>query len=367
MPTHATTFIRSAYRQYFANAALILTIIALGIMLVDIAMPAMINETSAGKPWLFVREFSLEVAFAFLIAALLIFTTERRSRDELYAIFDAHLGNIRRTVRVGIEEIGKIQGLCSFLAKVNSDSDNPLSLSSVIIRELSDEIYRKYVDGLLATKTGFKIDDISWSLETNELLYKALLQAKVMNQEIRVTHTDNLDIWLDEYEPEETLKCQKRLSEENNVKIIKIFVGPEALDRSSKYQAAIEKMRKYNIEAKYVRHSTPSDIIDMTWLPNAQLVMTWRSRAENNISEIEMIELSSDEELQRKLESDWAFLLDRHEEEGQEERVSEARQPVAILRRASGFTKREDARQPSLTSVHDQGRRTSAHIRAATE
>ena len=169
--------------------------------------------------------------------------------------------------------------------------------------------------------------------QTNYFI-RSFVKANLRNEEIRVTHTDNLDIWLDEYEPEEALKCQKRLVDENNVRIVKIFVGPQSLEKSSKYQVAIKKMRKYDIEARYVQHSTPSDIIDMTWLPKTNLVMIWRSRSENNISEIELIELSSDEELQRKLEGDWAFLLDRCEEKAQEERVSQIQQPVALVRTA---------------------------------
>ena len=73
MTTQLTRFIRSAYRQYSANAAFILTIVALGIMLIDMGTRGPVDEPN---PVPFFRELSLELAFAFLIAALLIFTIQ---------------------------------------------------------------------------------------------------------------------------------------------------------------------------------------------------------------------------------------------------------------------------------------------------
>jgi hypothetical protein len=304
--------IRNIYRQYLENAALILLIVGLSVIVIDITLSRIdeatrIEGSTISSTWsvvLSVVQFSREVAFAFLIAALLIFTTEKRSKDELLSIFDDNIEDIKNTINTGLSDIGNIVRISGFLGNLNSSQANS------IVRIVGENIYRRFIIGLDATHHGFTLQDADWAMSSNELFYQALIDHNIRDQEVRVTHTGDLDTWLDDYEPSETLRIQKDLILNNNIKMTRIFIGTMDLseNKAKKYIDVMRKMEDNKIITGYVRHSTPSDIMDMTWLPDLNIFMTWKPRASGKIA---LIEFSSDNTVRSQLERDWNFVIAR--------------------------------------------------------
>jgi hypothetical protein len=228
-----------------------------------------------------VFELDREIAFALIIAALLIFTTESSSKQELNRLFKQHMmttggqisdgvGDMQTALSHGLSQIVSMSRLSTF----------PLHLDSVakseIIKIAGLHIYKAYIEGLQAYKDGFVLDDTNWALQSAGRFYACLQQLECHDIEVRITHTGSVDVWCSEDEAKPALLLQQSLRKKH-VNIKRIFVGSESLPlrEDSKYCVAMDIMKKYQIDTGYVHRMEPSKTIDMTWIPGLDLIMVW--------------------------------------------------------------------------------------------
>ena len=240
-----------------------------------------------------------EIGFALIIAALLIFATETKSKMELTRLFSDSIKRIEAGFDVGIGRIVDTSKLANVPSHLGV-SDVPL------IERMGKEIYDFYVDGLQPYQDGFALNDTDWAVQSASILYRCLVDMKA--GEVRVTHTGAVDIWCDETVAPLALQGQRELIAKGWT-ITRIFVGLEMvpIDADSKYRRAIDVMRRHGVKTGYVYQPNPSAVLDMTWLPSADSVMIWEPRPTGSVARVVV---TTPRKRDENLDHIWKVLLD---------------------------------------------------------
>jgi hypothetical protein len=233
-----------------------------------------------------IENLSNEIGFALLIAAILLLTTEKRSRLEFNKLMEGHIDTLNKTISKDLSQIYGTMSLANF-----PDGVERAAITSEIKR-MSMEIYNEYINGLRTISKGFHLDDINWALESNKIFYETLYQSNCLNSEVRITHTGSIDTWLNFEKARTTLEQQHKLINDKQMRIIRIFIGShEFADSDSdaqKYMKVMEFMKTYSIDCFYVKRNNPTDVIDMTWVPQLHLLSVWKPGVGGGVGSIEV-------------------------------------------------------------------------------
>jgi hypothetical protein len=102
-----------------------------------------------------IETLSNEIGFALLIAAILVLTTEKRSRLEFNRLMEGHITTLDKTIARDLAEVYGTMHLAKFLEDVQRSS----GLGE--ITRISVQIYDKYITGLRTIQGGgFHLDDM---------------------------------------------------------------------------------------------------------------------------------------------------------------------------------------------------------------
>ena len=246
-----------------------------------------------------IDELAKEIGFALLIAAVLVFTTERRSKVEFNRLFERHIDRFNGEMSRRLLEFYGTVNVTKITEELHRSENQH-------IKRIGSRIYETYLNGLRAIPGGVHLDEVNWILESNRIFYECLNESDCKNGEIRITHTGSIETWLNFGEATKTLEQQHRLIKDKNMAIIRIFLGREPLEHSPKYQKVMRFMSdEYGIQCMYLQRENPSATIDMTWVPQLQLLSVWRPGIGLGV---ESVEVTSDQ-LHRDLNSEWLPLL----------------------------------------------------------
>jgi hypothetical protein len=257
-----------------------------------------------------IDELAKEIGFALLIAAVLVFTTERRSKVEFNRLFDGHIARFDGEMSSHIVRFnGEMnRRLLEFYGTVNVTkvTEELHRSENQEIKRIGSRIYEAYLNGLRAIPGGFHVDEVNWTLESNRIFYECLNESDCKNSEIRITHTGPIETWLNFGEARRTLEQQRKLINDKNMKIIRIFLGRESLEHSPQYQEVMGLMSdEYGIQCMYLQRENPSATIDMTWVPQLQLLSVWKPGIGLGVESVEV----TPDQLHRDLNSEWLALL----------------------------------------------------------
>ncbi len=252
-------------------------------------------------------DFFREIGFALIIAALLIWATEAATRRELTRLFDESIDRIEKGLEQGVQMILATSKLAALPSHIGA-SDVPM------IQRMGGEVYDFYIDGLKPFANGFMLNDTDWALQSASILYRCLGHMLDGIEEVRVTHTGTIDIWCNENVASVALQGQQALIEKGTT-ITRIFVGPEPvpLSETSKYNQAINIMRRHGIKAGYVYEPNPSSVLDMTWIPAVDAVMVWEPRPMGGVAKVVVTSPAKREE---NLDDLWRVLLNATLQDG---------------------------------------------------
>jgi hypothetical protein len=257
-----------------------------------------------------IDELGKEIGFALLIAAILVFTTEKRSKLEFNRLFDRHINKFSRemnfqTNRFNMEmsrRLSEFYGTVS-ITKVHDEINKSENQG---VQLIGSQIYERYLSGLRAIQGGFHLEETDWTLESNRVFYQCLNEIDCRDGEVRITHTGTIDTWLKFRAARRTLEQQQNLARKN-MKITRIFIGQKSLEESPDYRKVMEFMTNdYGIKCKYVQHDNPSSIIDMTWVPQLKLLSVWKPGVG---TEVESVEITPDHIPGLDINAEWSSLL----------------------------------------------------------
>jgi hypothetical protein len=267
-----------------------------------------------------IKTLSNEIAFALLIAAILVLTTEKRSRLEFNRLMTDHITKLDKTIARDLSEVYGTMRLAKF-----PDDVERSSVASQIT-EIGKKIYDEYIQGLIAIPGGFHLEDVSWALESNKIFYQIIHDSGCTDGEVRITHTGTIDTWLNFEKAGKTLEQQRRFIQDKNMKIIRIFIGRDDLsvggNQIAQYIEVMKNMRKYGIKCCYVRDINPAGVIDMTWVPRLHLLSVWMSGVGGGVGSIEVTSDNS----RPDLKDEWESLLHRDQFESYDQTTSLSRQ-----------------------------------------
>lgn len=148
------------------------------------------------------------------------------------------------------------------------------------------------------------MDDIKWPLESNRIFYQLLNDLNCQNHEIRITHTGSIDTWLNFERAAKTLEQQNQLVREKGMTIKRLFVGRDEYNKDSDYYRVMQNMDRYGIVCGYVRRDSPHNIIDMTWIPDMNLLSVWKPGVGGGVDSIEV----TSDDVRTDLGTEWASL-----------------------------------------------------------
>jgi hypothetical protein len=158
---------------------------------------------------------------------------------------------------------------------------------------VSAHIYDKYISGLKAIQGGgFHLEDVSWELESNKIFYEVLYGSdNSSGAEVRITHTGAIDTWLNFEKASTTLQQQHRCIKDKKIQITRIFIGRDdwhdSGDDIQKYIMVMKEMTRYGIDCYYLKRTNPADVIDMTWVPQLNLLTVWKPGIGGGVGSIE--------------------------------------------------------------------------------
>ena len=163
-------------------------------------------------------ELAKEIGFALLIAAVLVFTTEKRSKVEFNKLFDQHINQFNREMNRRLSEFYGTISITKISEEIHRSEHREIKL-------IDSRIYEGYLTGLRAIPGGFHLDEVNWTLESNRIFDECLNESDCKNSEVRITHTASIDTWLNFGEARKTLEQQQKLARDKNMKILRVFIG----------------------------------------------------------------------------------------------------------------------------------------------
>jgi hypothetical protein len=194
--------------------------LAFGIVLILIENTGI--PASATKSWSnfdpeLANHFVFEVGIAFMIAALLILSSERVLKTEMEERFLKYLQQIKKTASTDMDDIRKeyrstlrnLRNIHRFSHLLSDVRDNSNHHTEVC--KLANEILGDYADGLKPTDDGFVIEERDWWIEVMKRFYTLLQHARYNGLEIRVTHPGPIGFWAKWDELADVLTAQRVL------------------------------------------------------------------------------------------------------------------------------------------------------------
>ena len=199
-----------------------------------------------------------------------------------------------------------------------------LNSKDLLFKEFGTILINDYLNGFSLTKKGIDLTGEYWALQTYVKFWETICNEQVIRKAqkgdkpliARITHSNNVDIWLESNSPYRQFSVtlyllQQKFIEDGGV-VVRMLIGPTP-EPNEKYIQVIKTMEDIGIEVKYFcNNEVEESDYDFLYLDDEEMVLKWQSAQ----SGVRLAKCIVENFIDNRIKRSWDYLYYRCKEKG---------------------------------------------------